>query len=103
VRLETFSYLPDLTPEQTEAQVDSILDRGLVVAIEHTRRVDPRRHYWMLWRLPLFDVHEPEPVLEAIRECRRANPQDYIRVNGYDARRQGQVVSFVVHRPEERD
>ena len=99
MRLETFSYLTEFTPEQMEAQIDSILERGLVVAIEHTRHVDPRNHYWTLWRLPLFDVDDPEFVLEAIRECRRANPGDYIRVNGYDSRRQGQVVSFVVHRP----
>jgi ribulose-bisphosphate carboxylase small chain len=101
LRLETFSYLPELTPGQMEAQIHSILERGLVVAIEHTRQVDPRDHYWTLWRLPLFDVDDPEFVLEAIRECRRANPSDYIRVNGYDSRRQGQVVSFVVHRPAE--
>ena len=100
-RLETFSYLPEFTREQMEAQIDSILRRGLVVAIEHSPRVDPRNHYWTLWQLPLFDVHEPQVVLEAIRSCRRANPNDYVRVNGYDARRQGQVVSFVVHRPLE--
>ncbi len=99
MRLETFSYLPEFTPEQMEAQIDSILERGLVVAIEHTRQVDPRDHYWTLWQLPLFDVHDPEFVLEAIRECRRANPTHFIRVNGYDSRRQGQVVSFGVHRP----
>ena len=101
MRLETFSYLPELTPEQTEAQIDSILRRGLVVAIEHSPQVDPRNHYWTLWRLPLFDVHDSEVVLDALRACRRANPHDYIRVNGYDAQRQGQVVSFVVHRPLE--
>jgi len=101
VRLETFSYLPEFTSAQMAAQIDSILERGLVVAIEHTREVDPRDHYWRLWQLPLFDVHDPEFVLEAIRECRRANPRDFIRVNGYDSRRQGQVVSFVVNRPAE--
>jgi ribulose-bisphosphate carboxylase small chain len=100
LRLETFSYLPEMSQEQVEAQIESILDRNLVVAIEHTAELDPRDHYWTLWQLPLFDVHEPEPVLEAIRECRRANPGQYIRINGYDSRRQGQVVSFVVHRPE---
>jgi ribulose-bisphosphate carboxylase small chain len=101
MRLETFSYLPEFTREQTEAQIDSILRRGLVVAVEHSPRVDPRNHYWTLWQLPLFDVHEPEVVLDAIRRCRRAHPHDYVRVNGYDAHRQGQVVSFVVHRPLE--
>jgi ribulose-bisphosphate carboxylase small chain len=98
-RLETFSYLPELTQEEVEAQIRSILERNLVVAIEHTPVVDPRDHYWSLWNLPLFDVHDVDVVLEEIRECRRANPGQYIRVNGYDSLRQGQVVSFVVHRP----
>ncbi len=101
MRLETFSYLPELSPAEVEAQIRSILDRGLLVAIEHAPRVDPRDHYWTLWRLPLFDVSDPALVLAAIEDCRRANPGDYVRVNGYDAARQGQVVSFVVHRPAE--
>ena len=99
MRLETFSYLPELSASEIEAQVRSILDRDLVVAIEHTRRVDPRDHYWTLWKLPLFDVHDPDLVLESIQDCRRANPGDYVRVNGYDSKRQGQVTSFVVYRP----
>ena len=33
MRLETFSYLPDLTAEEVAAQVRSVLDRGLVVGI----------------------------------------------------------------------
>ena len=99
MRLETFSYLPELSAEEIAAQVRSILDRNLVVAIEHTQRVDPRDHYWTLWKLPLFDVHDSERVLEAIQDCRRANPGDFVRVNGYDSRRQGQVASFVVYRP----
>jgi ribulose-bisphosphate carboxylase small chain len=99
MRLETFSYLPALSSAEVEAQVRSILHRDLVVAIEHTRNVDPRDHYWTLWGLPLFDVRAPSPVLAAIEECIRSNPGDYVRINGYDARRQGQVASFVVHRP----
>ena len=99
MRLETFSYLPELTAEETEAQLRSILDRGLMVAIEHTPQVDPRDHYWTLWQLPLFDVHDPVTVLAAIEDCRSAHPGEYVRVNGYDAARQGQVASFVVHRP----
>ena len=99
MRLETFSYLPELSAEEIAAQVGSILDRNLVVAIEHTPHVDPRDHYWTLWKLPLFDVYDADLVLEAIQDCRRANPGDFVRVNGYDSRRQGQVASFVVYRP----
>lgn len=100
MKLETFSYLPPLDEPAIAAQIGSILDRGLVVAIEHARAPGPRLHYWSLWELPLFGVRDPGPVLAAIDDCRRAHPDAYIRVNGYDAARQGQVASFVVHRPE---
>ncbi len=101
MRFETFSYLPELTGEEIEAQIRSILERRLVVAIEHTLEPDLYDHYWTLWKLPLFGVSEPDRVLDELEECRRENPDAYVRVNGYDAVRQGQVVSFVVHRPGE--
>jgi ribulose-bisphosphate carboxylase small chain len=99
MRLETFSYLPELGEAEVEAQVRSILERGLVVGLEHTERPDPYEHYWTLWKLPLFGVTEPAVVLAELEECRAANPGSYIRLNGYDPVRQGQVLSFVVHRP----
>lgn len=101
MRLETFSYLPELDALEVRAQVEWILERGMVVAIEHTERPDPYAHYWTLWRLPLFDVRDAETVLDAVEECRHANPDSYVRLNGYDPVRQGQVSSFVVQRPED--
>jgi ribulose-bisphosphate carboxylase small chain len=101
VRLETFSYLPVLSEEEIEAQIRSILTRGLVVAIEFSERPDPYDHYWTLWGLPLFGVGDPEDVLRALTDCRAANPGAYVRVNGYDRIRQGQVVSFVACQPSE--
>jgi ribulose-bisphosphate carboxylase small chain len=100
MRLETFSYLPELSDEEIAAQIRSVLARRLVVAIEHTEQPDPYDHYWTLWKLPLFGVREPDAVLEELAACRAAYPDRYVRVNGYDAGRQGQVVSFVVHRPQ---
>jgi ribulose-bisphosphate carboxylase small chain len=101
MRLETFSYLPPLDEVAVEAQIRSILDRGVVVAIEHTREPSAYDHYWTLWKLPLFGITDPADVLSEVEECRRAQPGAYIRLNGYDRRRQGQVLSFVVHRPAE--
>ncbi len=100
MRLETFSYLPELSAGEIEAQIRSILDRGLVVAIEYTDRPGPYEHYWTLWKLPLFAVRDQTRVLAELDECRAANPGAYVRVNGYEAARQGQVASFVVQRPE---
>jgi ribulose-bisphosphate carboxylase small chain len=103
MKLETFSYLPAFTANEIAAQIKAIVDRGLVVAIEHTAEPDPYDHYWALWKLPLFAVSDADAVLEEVEACREANPGEYVRVNGYDAGRQGQVVSFVVYRPEEED
>ncbi len=100
MRLETFSYLPELSEEQVSAQIRWIVEHRLVVGIETTEEPDPYDHYWTLWKLPLFDIDDPATVLAELDACRRANPGAYIKVSGYDLVRQGQVVSFVVHRPE---
>ncbi len=100
MRLETFSYLPELSGEQLARQVRSILLRHLVVGIEYTTAPDPFDHYWTMWKLPLFGTDDPEAVLAELSACRQANPGAYIKVNGYDRSRQGQVVSFVAARPE---
>jgi ribulose-bisphosphate carboxylase small chain len=98
--LETFSYLPALSAEQLAEQVRSILARRLVVGIEFTSSPDPYGHYWTMWKLPLFDIDDPAVVLDELDACRRANPAAYVKINGYDPVRQGQVVSFVVSQPE---
>jgi ribulose-bisphosphate carboxylase small chain len=100
MRLETFSYLPELTADELSAEIRSIVARGLVVGIEYTASPDPYDHYWALWKLPLFQVDDPAAVMRELEECCRANPDAYVRVNGYDPLRQGQVVSFVARRPE---
>jgi ribulose-bisphosphate carboxylase small chain len=103
MRLETFSYLPALSREQLERQVRAILDRGLVVGIEYATAPDPRDHYWTMWKLPLFGSVGPAAVLAELDACRQANPGAFIKVNGYDRTRQGQVVSFVASRPARED
>ncbi len=98
-RLETFSYLPPLSDGQIAAQTRSILERGLIPAIEHTPDPGPRNTYWSLWRLPLFDARTPEAVVAEVEGCVRANPEVYVRLSGYDPKRGSKVASFVVRRP----
>jgi ribulose-bisphosphate carboxylase small chain len=100
MKLETFSYLPQMSAGLLEQQIRSILDRNLVVGIEFTREPDPRDHYWTMWKLPLFSVDDAGAVLAELESCRRAHPDAYVKINGYDAVRQGQVVSFVAYQPE---
>lgn len=98
-RLETFSFLPPLTDAEIAVQVDRILERGLVPAIEHTADPGPRNIYWSMWRLPLFDARTADEVLSEVDACSAAHPEHYVKLIGYDPKRQGQVASFVVRRP----
>ena len=100
MKLETFSYLPELTAEQLEQQISAILGRDLVVGIEYSAAPDPRDHYWTMWKLPLLDTGDTAAVLGELEACQRAHPDAYVKINGYDPVRQGQVVSFVARRPE---
>jgi len=101
MKLETFSYLPELSADQLAGQIRSIVAQGLVVGIEFSAAPDPYDHYWTLWKLPLFDIDDPTVVMTELDACRRANPAAYVKVNGYDPVRQGQVSSFIVYRPEQ--
>lgn len=97
----TFSYLPDLTDEEIKAQVQYCLDNGWPVLIEYSDDPHPRNVYWEMWGLPLFDLKDAVAVMEEIQACRRAFPNHYIRVNGYDRSlgRQTTALSFIVNRP----
>lgn len=98
----TFSYLPPLSDEQIQAQVQYALDHGWAVSIELTDDPHPRNVYWEMWGHPLFDLRDPAGIMSELRRCRDAWPGVYIRVNAYDARygRQTTALSFVVQRPE---
>lgn len=100
MKLETFSYLPPMTQGQVSRQIRYILDKGLIPAIEFTDRPDIDQVYWGLWKLPLLGAKGPEDVLAEIEACKAANPGCYVRLNGYDNIKQGQVVSFVVYCPD---
>jgi ribulose-bisphosphate carboxylase small chain len=97
----TFSYLPDFSEEETAAQVQYCLRNGWPVSIEYTDDPHPRNAYWEMWGLPLFDQNDPAAVMREINECRRALPNHYIKVNGYDRTkgRQTTTLSFIVNRP----
>ncbi len=99
MRLETFSYLPRLSAEQVVRQIEHILRQGLVPAVEYTLEPWARGPYWSMWGLPMFEVRSVEEVVAALAACAEANPGAYVKLIGYDPRRQGQVAAFVVHRP----
>lgn len=98
-----FSFLPDLTDDQIRAQVQYCLENGWPVSVEYTDDPHPRNFYWDMWGLPMFDLMDAAGVMQEIEACRKAFPNHYIRVNGYDRRlgRQTTALSFIVNRPTE--
>jgi ribulose-bisphosphate carboxylase small chain len=98
----TFSFLPDLTDEQIEAQIEYALDQGWAVNVEYTDDPHPRNTYWEMWGLPMFDLRDPVGVMEEVNACREAYPNHYVRVSAFDSTRGWETLrlSFIVNRPE---
>ncbi|CAM9104150.1 unnamed protein product, partial [Chrysoparadoxa australica] len=98
-----FSFLPDLSDDQIKAQVEYAISKGWAVSIEWTDDPHPRNCYWDLWGLPLFDIKDSAAVMYELTECRRIQPEGYIKLNAFDAARgvESCVMSFIVQRPKE--
>ncbi len=97
----TFSHLPDFTDEQVRAQVQYCLDNDWPVSVEFSDDPHPRNVYWEMWGLPMFEAKDAAAVMLEIDGCRKAHPETYVRVSGYDRRlgRQTTALSFIVQRP----
>jgi len=96
-----FSFLPDLTDPEIEAQIGYCLGRGWAVGIEHTDDPHPRNTYWEMFAPPLFDQHDAHAIMVQLDECRRSFPNQYIRVIAFDSMRGRETIglSFIAHRP----
>jgi ribulose-bisphosphate carboxylase small chain len=97
-----FSFLPDLTDEQITAQVEYCLGKGWAIGVEYTDDPHPRNTYWEMWGNPMFDLKDAKGVMMELEDCRKAHPQDYIRLNAFDSSRGLETVtmSFIVNRPK---
>jgi ribulose-bisphosphate carboxylase small chain len=98
----TFSFLPDLSEEQIAAQVEYCLKNQWAVGIEYTDDPHPRNTYWEMWGNPMFDLKDAAGVMMELKDCRKANPDHYIRINAFDSTRGFETVrlSFMVSRPK---
>jgi ribulose-bisphosphate carboxylase small chain len=99
----TFSFLPDLTDEEIDAQIKYSLRNNWAMSVEYTDDPHPRNAYWEMWGLPQFDVKEEDSgnILREVRAAREALPEHYIKVIAYDPRRgrQTTALAFIVNRP----
>jgi ribulose-bisphosphate carboxylase small chain len=99
MKTETFSYLPALTREQIEKQIQYFLNNGGVVGIEFSSQPGPALAFWDWWKLPLFNLRTVNEIMGEIEACQAEHTETYIRITSYDNARQSQAMSFVVHRP----
>ena len=97
----TFSFLPDLTDDQIKAQIQYCLDNGWPLSVEYTDDPHPRNTYWEMWGMPMFELKDAAAIMLEVDACRRAFPEHYVRVNGYDRSlgRATTALSFIVNRP----
>jgi ribulose-bisphosphate carboxylase small chain len=95
--LETFGFLPKLTPDEVYDQIAYLVAQGWTPAIEHEHPSRSANHYWTMWKLPMFGQQDVNVVAAEIDACHRAYPDHHIRLIGYDNYTQSQGVCFVVH------
>jgi len=96
-----FSLLPDLSIEQIKKQIEYAIKKGYAVGIEYTDDPHPRNCYWEMWGLPLFDIPDVTAIMFEIEECKKANPNTYIKINAFNNARgvESCVLSFIIQRP----
>ncbi|GJL70958.1 MAG: ribulose bisphosphate carboxylase small subunit [Nitrosomonas sp.] len=97
-KFETFSYLPELDKKQIKKQVEYIVKKGWNPAIEHTEPEHLMDNYWYMWKLPMFGETEVESILAEAEACHKANPDNHVRLIGYDNFAQSQGTSMVIYR-----
>ncbi|KAG0570590.1 hypothetical protein KC19_6G173200 [Ceratodon purpureus] len=110
LKFETFSYLPALSEQDISKQVDFMIRQKLIPCLEfdpvgvisRTNNRSPGYYdgrYWTMWKLPMFGCNDSSQVLREIQECKKAFPQCYIRVLGFDNIKQVQIAGFMVAAP----
>ncbi len=97
-KFETFSYLPEMSAEQTRQQVEYIVSKGWNPAVEHTEPQNATSSFWYMWKLPLFGETDVDSILAEVEACHAAHPQNHVRLVGFDNYAQSKGAEMVVYR-----
>ncbi len=97
-----FSFLPDLTDAQIQAQIEYCLRNGWAVSVEYTDDPHPRNTYWEMHGMPMFDLRDAAGVMAEVNACRETFPNHYVKVNAFDSTHgwESLRLSFIVNRPQ---
>ena len=97
-KFETFSYLPEMNADQTRKQIEYIVSKGWNPGIEHTEPQNASGNYWYMWKLPMFGETNVDTILAEVENCRKAHPNNHIRLLGFDNYAQSAGACMVIHR-----
>ena len=97
-KFETFSYLPAMTEAEIKKQVEYLISKGWNPAIEHTEPAYLMDSYWYMWKLPMFGETDVNVVLKEAEACHKANPDNHVRLVGYNNFNQSQGAAMVIFR-----
>ncbi|GKU97551.1 hypothetical protein SLEP1_g10689 [Rubroshorea leprosula] len=101
-KFETLSYLPPLSPESLAKEVDYLLRQRWRAFVYHENHRSPGYYdgrYWTMWKLPMFGCTDSSQVLKELEEAKKAYPNSFIRIIGFDNVRQVQCISFIAYKP----
>ncbi len=97
-KFETFSYLPAMSDDNINKQVKYLISKGFNPAIEHTEPENLMDNYWYMWKLPMFGETDVARVVAEAAACKKANPNNHVRLVGYDNFKQSQGAAMVIYR-----
>ncbi|KAL5726142.1 ribulose-bisphosphate carboxylase [Ranunculus cassubicifolius] len=110
LKFETLSYLPPLSQESLAKEVDYLLKNNWVPCLEFSHNgYVYREHnrspgyydgrYWTMWKLPMFGCTDSAQVMKELEEAKAEYPDTFIRIIGFDNKRQVQCISFIAYKP----
>ena len=65
---------------------------------EHTEPQHTVGSFWYMWKLPMFGETDVNRVLAEAEACHKANPNNHVRLVGYDNFAQSQGTAMVIYR-----
>jgi len=100
-----FSFLPELTIPQIEAQISYAISQNYALSVEYTYDPHPRNSYWEMWGFPQFDLAKSDVsvIISEMCSCIEAHKDAYVKVVAFDNSEgvESSVMSFIVSRPTE--
>ncbi|CAL4907067.1 unnamed protein product [Urochloa decumbens] len=109
-KFETLSYLPPLSQDELLKQMDYLIRNNWIPCLEFSKvgfvyRENARSpgyydgRYWTMWKLPMFGCTDATQVYAELEEAKKAYPDCYIRILGFDNVRQVQCIMFIAYKP----